>query len=76
MLVNTNKLKGSVIQAVSGGFGAMAYSTQLGLFFDYNKEKDVTTITIAEEVSSFGDPRRFVFVDKIKLKQLEPSKDK
>ena len=74
MLVNTNRLKGGVIQAVSGGLGGMAYFTQLGLFFDYNKEKDITTITISEEVSSFGDPRRFVFVDKIKLKQLELSK--
>ena len=74
MLVNTNKLKGGVIQAVSGGLGGMAYFTQLGIFLDYNKEKDITTITIAEEVSSFGYSRRFVFVDKIKLKQLELSK--
>lgn len=71
MLCNTNKLKGSLIQAVSGGFGAMAYYTQLGFFFDYDKEKNITTVTISEEVSSFGDPKRFVFVDKIKLKQLE-----
>lgn len=76
MLVSTNKLKQSIIQAVSGGFGTAAYYTQLGFFLDYNKEKGITTIIISEEVSSFGDPRRFIFVDKIKLKQLELSKEK
>ena len=70
MLVNTNKFKGSLIQAVSGGLGAMAYVTQLGFFFDYDKEKNITKVTISEEVSSFGDPKRFIFADKIKFKQL------
>lgn len=74
MLINTNKLKGSLIQVVSGGFGAMAYFTELGFFFDYNKDKDTTTVTISEGVSSFGDPKRFIFVDKIRLKQLELNK--
>ena len=74
MLVNSNKLKGSLIQAVSGGLGSMAYYTLLGFFFDYDKEKNITKVTISEEVSSFGDPRRFIFVDKIKLKQLELNK--
>lgn len=72
MLVNTNKFKGSLIQAISGGLGAMAYVTQLGFFFDYDKEKNITKVTISEEVSSFGDPKRFIFMDKIKLKQLAP----
>ena len=74
MIVDTNRLKGGVINVVSGGFGYAAYMTKLGFFFDYNKENDITTVTIAEEVSSFGDPRRFIFTDKIKLKQLEPNK--
>ncbi len=72
MLVNTNKFKGSLIQAVSGGLGTMAYVTQLGFFFNYDREKNITKVTISEEVSSFGDPKRFIFVDKIKLKQLAP----
>ena len=71
LLISTNKFKGGVISAVSGGFGTMAYYTCLGFFFDYNRDKDITTVTISEEVSSFGEPRRFIFVDKIKLKQLE-----
>ena len=71
MLVSTNKLKGGLIQAVSGSLGTMAYYTCLGFFFDYDKDKNITRLTISEEVSSFGEPRRFVFVDKIKLKQLE-----
>ena len=71
---NTNNLKGGLIRAVSGGLGSMVYVTNLGFFFDYNKDKDITTVVIAEEVSSFGDPRRFMFVDKIKLKQLESTK--
>lgn len=71
MLVNSNKLKGSLIQGFSGGLGSMAYYTLLGFFFDYDKENNITKVTVSEEVSSFGDPRRFIFVDKMKLKQLE-----
>jgi len=74
MFFNMNNLKGGLIQAVSGSLGAMAYRTQLGFFFDYNKEENITTVTIVEEVSSFGDPKRFMFVDKIKLKQIESTK--
>ena len=63
-----------LIHLVSGGIGDMAYYTGLGFFFDYDKEKNITKVTISEEVSSFGDPKRFIFVDKIKLKQLELNK--
>jgi hypothetical protein len=71
MLVSTNKLKQGIIHVVSGGFGTAAYYTQLGFFFDYNEENNTTKVTISEEVSAFGDPRRYIYVDKIKLKQLE-----
>lgn len=76
MMVSSNKAKGMLIHLVSGGLGDMMYYTGLGFFFEYNKDTNKTKITIAEEVASLGDPRRFIFVDKIKLKQLELNKKK
>lgn len=50
---------------------AGANTRRLGFFFEYDKDNNVTTITVVEWNGDFVDPIRGAIVDKIKLRQME-----
>lgn len=75
--LRTNLVKTSVMVGLFGSIaGSMAANpTKLGFFFNYDKDTNLTTITIAEEVSSIATASRHQFADKLKLKILELAKN-
>ena len=62
--LSMNTLFGPLAGAMSTG------QTRLGFLFEYDQVKNVTTVSIAEEVSSIVKPSRFIIADKIRLKEL------
>lgn len=74
MLLRTNLVKSSIYSAF-GIMGAIASgATKLGFSLAYNKETNITDITIIEEVSCIISPSRFVVADRLKLRSLELAK--
>lgn len=72
MLIRGNLLTASTASALFGMVGlASSGFTRLGFFFENDKEKDITIITITEEKSGFVKPKRRVVADRIKLKCME-----
>ena len=71
LFLRTNLVKAFTMNLLFGLAGPMSTGqTRLGFLFDYNKEQNMTTVTIAEEVSSIVRPSRFIIADKIRLKEL------
>lgn len=73
MLIRGNMLKAATAGALFGGMLGTAVSdfTRLGFFFGYDKEENLTTITITEEISMWAKSSRSAVADKIKLKCME-----
>lgn len=73
MAAHANRVK-SMFSAVFLGpvAGSMVESdTQVGFFFEYNKDKNLTTITLTEGKMFLQGNAKSLIVDNIKLKELE-----
>ena len=72
ILITNNRLSYGILSFIVGGF--IWSPINLGVFFDYNEDSNMTTVTISEEVSTFGLKKRNELYWRIQIISLEMAK--
>ena len=73
MFIRTNLARNFSSALLFGPIGGSMVSdpTRIGFFFDVDQGQNMTTVTIAEEVSTIVKPSRFTIGDKLRLKFID-----